>query len=212
MYGYKGQCSKCNPCVNKTKVKCGLKPCPIKNKICPLPNPCPTNPNEYRCIFEHGLCNNMDCSVLDVIKNSNAHRIFYGLIDIAGLSDTISNLQNQFTIFAPTDEVIRKQLLPDTLEAFTVTPGSNLVYFLKYFILPDFYPLERLKDNMGRQIPTVLIQNFKRKFIKINGIDTVTKDIIINDAFITIPDLTAANGVVHVINKLIYPYPIYSGN
>lgn len=100
-----------------------------------------------------------------------------------------------FTVFAPTNEAFAA--LPEgTLETLLKPENKEmLVSILTYHVVPGKVMSTDLSNGM-----TAATVNGSKITI---GIDK--NGVMINDAKVTAADISASNGVVHVINKVILP-------
>jgi uncharacterized surface protein with fasciclin (FAS1) repeats len=132
-------------------------------------------------------------TVVDVIVNSPDHDTLEAAVIAAGLADDLSGA-GPFTVFAPTDEAF-KALPAGTIEALLADPTGMLADILLYHVASGKVMAGDLSD--GQMIPTLL-----GKDVKV----TINEDgVFINDAKVTVADLQADNGVVHVINAVLIP-------
>ena len=132
-------------------------------------------------------------TVVDVIVNSDDHTILETAVIEAGLVGTLSG-DGPFTVFAPTDDAFAT--LPDgTVEALLEDPEGILTDILLYHVLGfqansgDLFDGQTVKTLHGADI-TVTIND---------------DGVFINDAQVTIADIPADNGVVHVIDAVLLP-------
>ena len=132
-------------------------------------------------------------TVVDIIVNSPDHTTLEAAVLAAGLETTLSG-DGPFTIFAPTDDAFAA-LPAGTIDALLADPTGALTDILLYHALAADVRSTDLSDG---QVATT-----------INGKDiTVTIDngnVFINDAQVTVADIVADNGVVHVINAVLIP-------
>ncbi|MCB9051624.1 MAG: fasciclin domain-containing protein [Lewinellaceae bacterium] len=134
-----------------------------------------------------------DSTVVDIIVNSPDHETLETAVITAGLADALSGV-GPFTVFAPTDAAF-DALPAGALDALLADPTGALAQVLLYHVLGA----EVLStDLMDGQMAATL-----------QGADiTVTIDggnVFINDAMVTVADLRADNGVVHVIDAVLLP-------
>ena len=135
-------------------------------------------------------------TVVDVIVNSPDHNTLEAAVIAAELVPTLSG-DGPFTVFAPTDAAF--DALPDgTVDALLQDPTGDLAQILLYHVLSGQILSSDLTNG---QMATTL-----------NGADiTVTVDngnVFINDARVTVADLTTDNGVVHIIDAVLLPRKI----
>ena len=135
-------------------------------------------------------------TVVDVIANSDVHETLEAAIEAAELTDALSNEFGQFTVFAPTDDAFAA--LPDgLLDELLDDPTGELTNILTYHVLAAEFLAADLSD--GQIIATLQGENIE---ITIDG-----DNVFVNDAQVTVTDLQARNGVVHVIDAVLTPPP-----
>lgn len=134
-------------------------------------------------------------TVVDIVVNSEVHNVLEAAVLEAGLAGALSE-EGPFTVFAPTDDAFLAlaTALNATPEELLALP--ELTEILLYHVVGGAGVLSgELSD--GQMITTL------------NGADvTVTINdagIFINDAQVIVADLTADNGVVHVIDAVLTP-------
>ncbi len=135
-------------------------------------------------------------TVVDVIVNSPDHNTLEAAVIAAELAPTLSG-DGPFTVFAPTDAAF-DALPTGTVESLLQDPTGDLAQILLYHVLGA----EVLSTDLTNgQVATTL-----------NGSDiTVTIDngnVFINNAQVTVADITTDNGVVHVIDAVLLPRQI----
>jgi transforming growth factor-beta-induced protein len=114
------------------------------------------------------------------------------LLTKAGLVDTLST-GGPFTVFAPTDAAFAK-VPKATLDALAENP-AQLKSVLLYHVVPgrvaaaDVVKLSSAKTLEGRSV----------------SIKTVDGSVYVDQAKVTTPDVTASNGVIHVIDSVLIP-------
>jgi len=142
-------------------------------------------------------------TVYDIISGSEDHTTLKAALDAAELDGALLG-QGPFTVFAPTDAAF--EALPDgTIEAL-LNDIPTLTAILTYHVVGAEALSTDLSDG---QVITSL-----------NGNDitvTINEDgVFINDAQVTVADLVASNGVVHVIDAVLLPplniYDIIAGS
>ena len=134
-------------------------------------------------------------TVVDIVVNSENHNTLEAAVIAAGLDATLSG-DGPFTLFAPTDDAF--SALPEgTVDALLEDPSGALTDILLYHAVGAEAFAADLTD--GQMITTI------------NGKDitvTINMDgVFINDAQVTMADIDADNGVVHVIDAVLLPPP-----
>ena len=133
-------------------------------------------------------------TVVDIIVNSEAHTTLETAVIAAGLAGTLSG-DGPFTVFAPTDAAFAN-VPAETLDAVLADPAL-LTAILTYHVVGSTALSTDLMDGMA--------------VTTLNGADvtvTINMDgVFINDAQVTMADIVADNGVVHVIDAVLLPPP-----
>ena len=131
-------------------------------------------------------------TVYDVVVNSADHAILKVAIDTCGLDGYLSGA-GPFTLFAPTDAAFL------ALPSGTITALLNdlplLTDILKHHVLGDSVMSGMLSNN---QIVTTLLGTDVTVTINSMGV-------FIDNAMVTVADIIADNGVVHVIDAVLIP-------
>jgi uncharacterized surface protein with fasciclin (FAS1) repeats len=135
-------------------------------------------------------------TVLDVVLESDAHTTLEAAILAAELDDELSS-EGPFTLFAPTDDAFG--LLPEgTVEELLMDPTGDLATILLYHVLSG----EVLSTDLTDQQMAMTLQGE-------NVIVSITAEgVMINNAMVTVADIPADNGVVHVISAVLLPQSI----
>ncbi|MBK7428056.1 MAG: fasciclin domain-containing protein [Saprospiraceae bacterium] len=135
-------------------------------------------------------------TVVDIIVNSPDHNVLEAAVIAAELADDLSG-DGPFTVFAPTDAAFAA--LPDgTVEALLQDPTGALAQILLYHVVAGTALSTDLSD--GQNIVTL---NGASVTVTIEG-----GNVFINDAQVTVADILADNGVVHVIDAVLLPPPL----
>lgn len=132
-------------------------------------------------------------SVVEIIVNSNVHTTLETAVIAANLAGTLSGT-GPFTVFAPTDAAFAA-LPAGTLEAVLADPSGLLTDILKYHVVGSKALSSSLSN--GQMVSTLLGSNVT---VTINS-----NGVFINGAKVTVADIEAKNGVVHVIDAVLLP-------
>ena len=133
-------------------------------------------------------------TVVDVIVNSEDHTLLEAAVIEAGLVGVLSS-EGPFTVFAPTDSAITVLVAALEITAEDLLALPNLGEILKYHVVAGAAMSTDLTD--GQEIETLLGSNVT---VTINA-----EGVFINDAQVTVADIEADNGVVHVIDAVLLP-------
>ncbi len=132
-------------------------------------------------------------TVFDIIENSASHNILEAAINAAQLDEALKG-EGPFTLFAPTDAAF--SALPDgTIAALLEDPTGDLAQILLYHVVNAKAMSTDLSD--GQMIVTL-----QGKEVKVTIMDG---KVYINDAMVSMANIEADNGVVHVIDAVLMP-------
>jgi uncharacterized surface protein with fasciclin (FAS1) repeats len=135
----------------------------------------------------------MPATVAEIITGSPDHETLTAAVVAAGLVETLEG-EGPFTVFAPTDAAFAA--LPDgTVESLLEDPSGALTDILLYHVVGARALSSDLSD--GQEIETVFGDTIT---VTINN-----DGVFINGAQVTVADLEAENGVVHVIDAVLIP-------
>ncbi len=135
-------------------------------------------------------------SLKELVQNSPSHTILDTALSLAGLKETLDN-DGPFTLFAPTDSAF-EALPPGILDSLLSDPDGILKNILLYHVLPGETESFDLTNN--QTLVTLLPGEDLTVRIDSTGI-------YLGDAKITVSDIPAANGILHVIDAVLLPKP-----
>ena len=131
-------------------------------------------------------------SVYDIVSNSPDHTTLEVAVDTCALSSTLSG-PGPFTLFAPTDAAFNA-LPPGTVPAL-LNDISTLTDILLHHVVGDSVMSSMLSNG---QLVTTLLGTSVNVTIDSTGV-------YIDNAMVTVADVLADNGVVHVIDVVLLP-------
>jgi len=135
-------------------------------------------------------------SIQDIIQVARGAGIFNTLlaaVEAAGLTDVLKG-EGPFTVFAPTDDAFA-QIPSADLEAL-LADTEALAAVLTYHVVPGEL---RASDVLASSALTTV--NGAEAAITVDGQGMPR----IDDAIITATDIEAKNGVIHIIDRVIFP-------
>ena len=144
------------------------------------------NPN---WINDPNSCSN---TVYDIVSNSNNHTTLKIAIDSCSLDGALSGM-GPFTLFAPTDAAFNN-LPPGTVNSL-LSNIPALTQILEHHVVTDSVMSGMLSN--GQVVTTLLGTDIT---VTIN-----TTGVYIDNALVTVADIVADNGVVHVIDAVLIP-------
>jgi uncharacterized surface protein with fasciclin (FAS1) repeats/plastocyanin len=132
-------------------------------------------------------------TVVDVIIDSENHTILEAAVIAAELVDDLST-DGPFTVFAPTDDAFNA--LPEgAVDELLVNPTGLLAEILLHHVASESVLSTDLSDGMA---VTTLLGTELTVSISDDGV-------MIDNAMVTVANIMADNGVVHVINAVLIP-------
>ena len=134
---------------------------------------------------------------MDIVETAEANGNFTTLLaaaEAAGLVETLKG-EGPFTVFAPTDEAFAA--LPDGTVDDLLKPENSeqLTSIVMYHVVPGKVMSTDLSDGM--EATTAGDQSL---MVSMDG-DAV----MVGGATVTMPDIEASNGVIHVIDMVLMP-------
>lgn len=134
-------------------------------------------------------------TVIDVIRQQGQFDTFLKALDVAGMTDTLKQAGEMYTVFAPTDDAFSK-LPAGQLQTLLKSP-SQLKEIISYHILP--------KKKYGWEMRRDAVKTLDGRTLQIAQY-TAPDDIRLNDTVEVLEaNLKASNGVVHVIDEVLMP-------
>jgi len=133
----------------------------------------------------------------DIVSIASANDDFSTLVTAVSAAGLVETLQGDgpFTVFAPTNEAFAK-LPAGTVETLLRPENRDqLVEILTYHVVPGNAPASALAGQTGT-IPTV-----NGAALPVDG----TNGVSVGGANVTSADITASNGIIHVIDTVMIP-------
>lgn len=135
-------------------------------------------------------------SLVDVAIDNGSFTTLASALKSTGLDTVLSNLDNDYTVFAPTDAAFAK--LPEgTLENLSVEQLSDI---LLYHVLPGKVMSDgaiTLAQSSENMVETAGGEKLSLSF--------VNSMLFVNGAKVSATDVMADNGVIHVVDSVILP-------
>ncbi|XP_052783216.1 transforming growth factor-beta-induced protein ig-h3-like [Mya arenaria] len=124
------------------------------------------------------------------------------LVTEAGLAQTLSG-QGPFTVFGPTNEAFAK--LPKAVIEQLEKNKQLLAEVLKYHVVSGTVYSSQLTNEMTADS---LVEISASRYAKIRfNIYNDGKLITAEGSPVTLPNQNASNGVIHVVDRVLYPFP-----
>jgi len=131
-------------------------------------------------------------NLYDVISRSPILKSLSNLIKVANLETGLSET-GPFTLFAPSDEAFTK-LPPESLDYLAHDPQSSRAFLLRHIVQPVLFTSSIPMDN------STVLESTTGERLEL----TRSKDVVKVDGIgIKYADITATNGVIHVIDHVL---------
>ena len=114
------------------------------------------------------------------------------LVEQAGLAETLSG-EGPFTVFAPTDDAFAK-VPQETLDSLAADPEALKAVLLYHVV-----------DGEARATDVAQLSSAETLNGESVKLDTTDGGVKVNDARVVQADVTASNGVIHVIDEVLIP-------
>lgn len=145
----------------------------------------------------------MDDTVLDVAAGNEDFSTLAAAVEAAGLQDALADPDATLTVFAPTNQAFEAAL--DALgltaeELFADT--ETLTSILTYHVLGDTVTSGDIADADAEEIP---VETLSGEELTVVVADDGTVGFADQTATVTMTDIEASNGVIHVIDAVLLP-------
>ncbi|KAG6931670.1 periostin [Chelydra serpentina] len=140
-------------------------------------------------------------SLREVLKNDKRFSIFLNLVKDADLEDVLSQ-PGEWTLFVPTNEAFKG--LTDEEKEILRRDKNALRNILLYHLTKGIYIGNGFEPGVTNILKTI---QGSKLFLK-----TVNDTLLVNELTSKESDLMTTNGVIHVIDKLLYPVDVPVGN
>jgi len=134
-------------------------------------------------------------NVLKVIKSHKELSKFADLLDNAGIESELTQKDSKITVFAPSNAAMEK--IPSEVMKKAKSEKDGLKSLARYHIISGSAVFGG--NIKGRRAGPSTANG------EMVGFDGMGKELKVNDAVITTPDMNALNGVVHIINAPLIP-------
>jgi uncharacterized surface protein with fasciclin (FAS1) repeats len=134
-------------------------------------------------------------SIAELVKISPRHNFLYAAVVRAGLASTLSG-SGTFTVFAPTDDAFKAAGFPTIQSVKNASPDA-LKNILLYHALGSVVYANDVQGASALPVKTLADKDFY--------VSGKTGKVWVNNATVTVKDIKASNGVIHVIDVVLIP-------
>ena len=136
-------------------------------------------------------------TAFDVIANSPNHNLLQAALESTGLDAALSTPDGTFTVFAPDDAAVNALIAELNISVADLLALPNLEDILLYHVLSTEVAAADITN--GAIVVAASPTNTLKLTKKANN------DVFVNQAQVTAADISASNGVVHVIDAVVLP-------
>jgi len=133
----------------------------------------------------------MPHNIVETAREAGMFQTLLTAVDAAGLGDTLAD-GGPFTVFAPTDDAFA--VLPQEAVQGLLADPRTLTRVLSYHVVPGRITSAQITgDSEQKTVGGGVLR------IALNG------GVRVNDATVIQADVEADNGVIHVIDRVLFP-------
>ncbi len=145
----------------------------------------------------------MEETVLDIAAANEDFSTLAAAVEAAGLQDALSDPEATLTVFAPTNEAFEAALTSLGLTAEELLADTEtLTAILTYHVLGDIVTSSDIAAAGTEEIP---VETLSGEELAVVVGDDGTVGFVDQTATVTMADIEASNGVIHVIDAVLLP-------
>ena len=145
----------------------------------------------------------MEETVLDIAGANEDFSTLAAAVEAAGLQDALSDPEATLTVFAPTNEAFEAALASLGLTAEELLADTETVTaILTYHVLGDVVTSSDIVAAGTEEIPVEMLSGEE---LVVAVADDGTVGFVDQTATVTMADIEASNGVIHVIDAVLLP-------
>lgn len=138
-------------------------------------------------------------SIVDVAVANGGFTTLVAALQATGLDEVLADLSTEFTVFAPSDAAFAL-LGEDTINALIADPDT-LANILLYHVIPGATILQDAAVTVAQSADSlVTMANEQQTALSLSG-----STLYVNKSAVSLTDVMASNGVIHVIDQVILP-------
>jgi len=138
-------------------------------------------------------------SIVDVAVGNGSFTTLVAALQATGLDAVLADLDSTFTVFAPTDAAFAL-LGDDTINSLLADPDT-LANILLYHVVSDASVLQDAAVSIAQSDDRMVTMTNEQKA----SLSLTDSTLYINKSAVSLADVLADNGVIHVIDQVILP-------
>jgi len=159
----------------------------------PVASLTPTSPDETTATL----------NIVDTAVGNGNFTTLVTALQTAGLDTVLADEASTFTVFAPTDDAFTA-LGSDAIEAL-LADQDRLEDVLLYHVIAD----NNVSSDTAFSLAGAMVEAANGSMLAIESIDGA---LFINDAQVIATDIATSNGVIHVIDAVLFPAEVNAGD
>ena len=133
-------------------------------------------------------------NIVETLESDGRFSALVTAMKAAGLNDTLSDPDSNFTLFAPTDEAFRN-LPAGTMDSLLADPQGNLLQILLYHVVTG----KVMSTDLAKLTSVETLQGGSLLVSESGSM------ISVDDVKVIATDIKCSNGVIHVIDSVMLP-------
>lgn len=138
--------------------------------------------------------------IVDVAVDNGSFTTLVAAVQEADLVEALK-AEGPYTVFAPTDEAFAALLEATEMSAEDLLGAENLADILLYHVVAGEFDAESVIELVG-DADYVLVDTLAGIPVKVS-VDM--GHVYVNDSMVTLADVEASNGIIHVVDSVILP-------
>ncbi|MDX1994354.1 MAG: phosphate ABC transporter substrate-binding protein PstS family protein [bacterium] len=148
-----------------------------------------------------GVVAAQDGTIVDIAAGDENFSTLVSLVQAAGLADVLAG-EGPFTVFAPTNEAFAE--LPQFVVDYLGANPELLTRVLTYHVVSGAVTSDQITESMMADSMEMGAVGADMMGSQLN-IQVTEEGIKVDNANVVTPDITASNGVIHVIDEVLIP-------
>lgn len=138
-------------------------------------------------------------SIMDVARTNDDFETLVAALEATGLDQTLADMENNFTVFAPTDAAF--DALEDGVLDSLLADTETLSDILLYHVIPG----EPIMASAAISVAESDMSTIEMANGDMAGLSYVGEQLYINTSSIVTANLGAGNGVIHALDQVMMP-------
>lgn len=139
-------------------------------------------------------------SIMDLVNFNAEFSTLKAALETAELTETLADLEKEYTVFAPTNDAFADYLALANISAADLLASPALSDILLYHVVSGSVFSDELSNGFVTTVNGQAVEIDLSSGVAVRDVSAAT-----TDASVAIADLAAGNGVVHIIDQVLIP-------